>query len=256
MKLRRGALSALCFAGVVSIIIFFTGYRNIGNIHPELILQKTKLALGYFVMYLGMPFGAANQAIGLSTGVVSLLLLVALWVIAWRRKEFSSPIVIVCVGIALLTVATAAITTLSRLPMDNRPFSDGIVIPGRYVNFTAHYWAALTTLLIWTAERTWPKSAWLVVLSLTALFAGTLPRTGEWVKVWMGFYAGYQYATLAVESGVKTDAMLQVLNYTDATLVCRSLGDLERRHLALYSWGRHKAVGQPLALLGNRLAGC
>ncbi len=254
LKLSNARLLAIASVGILSGCVFFVGYRNIGNMHPGLILSQTKTFLGYFLMYLGMPFGAVGTTVGLAAGTLSLFLLASLSVAEWHTKETSPPIVVVCFGVCLLTTATALITTASRLPMDARPFEQGIVIPGRYVNFAAHYWAVLSIWLVWKAGRIRSQFAWVGVVGLTLFFAATLFRTDLWVKVWMGFYGSYQYATLAIESGLTTEQMGKLLNYADGSLVTRSIRELERRHLSLYSWDRYKLVGRPLASMSARLS--
>jgi len=249
--IRRSRLLAIGGIGAGSAAIFFAGYRNIGNTHPELILSHTGTFFGYFLSYLGMPFGAAGTVTGLAAGAFSLVLLASIAVLSWGREEGKESIAITCFGICLLTLTTALITTASRLPMDGRPFEQAIVIPGRYVNFAAHYWGALSLLLVWMAAQIRPKFAWAGVLCLAGFFAATLLRTDAWVKTWMGFYAGYQYATLAIESGLENEEMGRVLNYADGSLVTRSVAELKRRHLSLYSWDRYQLVGKPLDSLAG-----
>lgn len=248
--LLRSQLLATGCAGVLAAAAFFRGYHNLGNTHPELVISHPEAFVGYFVMYLGMPFGAAGTATGLIAGTISLVVLALLAFLVWPTKTNNAPIVIVCFGMCLLTLSTALVTTASRLPMDNRALEQAMVIPGRYVNFSAHYWAALLLLVTWTAGQMRQKFTWACILGF-ALFFLTLFKTDTWVRVWMGFYAGYQYATLAIESGLETDGIDRVLNYSDGSLVRKSIVELKRRHLSMYSWDRYKLVGKHLASIPN-----
>lgn len=244
-------LLGIAGAWAASTALFFVDYHNRGNFHPGVMFLHPAKYFGYFFSYLGMPFGIENLPGGLAAGVASVVLAIFLAVLAWRRKQAAQPISIVCLGIWLLTLLTVFVTASSRIPMD-RPFEQAVITPVRYVNFAVHYWAALAVLLVWTAGQIRPTFAWAAVFAATVFFGATLFRTGHWLNDWMGQFTGYQYATLAVESGLMSDEIAHSLNYSDITLPKRSVSELKRRHLALFSSDEYQLVGKPFASLSGR----
>ena len=250
---KRGGKQLFGLVGVaaVSAAVFSVGYRNLGNSHPEQMFTHTAKFVGYFVAYLGMPFGAAGVVTSLVAGSVSLLLVAGLAFLVWRGGRIAEPIAIVCFGICMLTLLTALLTTASRIPID-RPFLQAVITPPRYVVFAVQYWAALVILLVWVTGQVRVSYAWTAILVVSLFFAGNLSRTGKWVSDWMNQYSVFQYASLAIESGLVSEEMGRHLNYASASLVSESVAELKGRRLALYSWDDYQLLGKQVMEFADR----
>jgi hypothetical protein len=233
-------------AAIVVIVCFFAGYRNLGNAHLALIVDYPEKFFGYLISYLGMPLGAAGTWFALGAGSVSIIATAGLLYWAWRTNILREPAVLVPGAILAQTIAIAFVTSLSRIPVA-QPFADAIVTPGRYVNFGAHYWAALIVLAFIVASASSRISQWAMILLLSVIISSAFFQSREWIHNWMNQYALYQSATLALESGLKNDTAAQTLNYADGELVKRSLPELERRGVSMYSYPRYKQIGHPVS---------
>ena len=244
LEFKQREAVTIVVASAISTAIFFHGYHNLGNFNLPSMWKHPAKFLGYFLSYLGMPLGAGRTAIALGVGAGSILLFVSACYLAWRNRLLKEPFFLVPAGVVAITFATGLATSFSRVPMD-WPFVRAVETPGRYINFGAHYWAALIVLTIAVLSAMGRRAQWGAAATFTVLLATTLAQGGPWIHDWMNQYALGQSATLALESGLSKDQAAQTLNFTDVGLVKRSLVELERRHLAMYSWDDYKQLGKP-----------
>jgi hypothetical protein len=72
-------------------------------------------------------------------------------------------------------------------------------------------------------------------------------KMGPWTHFWLRTPAMYRLASLALESGVKTDLAYGILYYSDPQMVPRSLPALAKRHLSIYSYPQNGWIGRRAA---------
>jgi len=239
-------IGILAGAFVLTAAAFFTGYRDLGNFNPVRAFSRPTYVAAYFLRYVSMPFGAMVPSIGVIVGSCSVLALFVLFAIAWRKQLLTEPVAVVGFGVGFLVIFTVAMTSMGRVPF-LKTWQDSSIIPGHYMTVSLGFWSALVMLTVFVLCRTFssPLPA-AIFLSLFAAGAALQQMNmSPWTHNWLKTPAMYRFASLALESGVKTDLAYGILYYPDPQLVPRSLPALANRHLSIYSYPRNGWIGRP-----------
>jgi hypothetical protein len=135
---ERIAASVLLLWLLVSFVELGGSVIHAYNRLPETDYWETVPHLDSYRHFPPAAFWEQHYEHRVAAGAGSILLFFALSYLAWRYKLIQEPAVLVPSAVVLLTMATALLTSLARIPVD-RPFAQAVVTPGRYVNFGAHY---------------------------------------------------------------------------------------------------------------------
>jgi hypothetical protein len=246
--LRQESVRRICIlaaAFVFATAAFFAGYRNLGNFRPARAFSRPPYLAGYFLRYVSMPFGAVNPYAGVIVGSCAVLAVVALFATGWRKRLLTEPAATAGFGVCFLVLFTAAMTSMSRIPF-YRSWQESSTIPGHYLNLCLHFWAALVMLAVFVLCRTFrspvPPAMFLSIFALGAVIQQT--QMGPWMHYWLKTPAMYRFASLILESGVKSELAYGILHYSDPQLVPRSLPVLADRRLSVYSYPQHYWIGR------------
>ena len=217
-------IAILAGAFVLSTATFFIGYRSTGNFNPQRAFSRPMYLAGYFFRYVSMPFGAVSAYDGLLFGICGVLAVVVLFVAAWRKNLLAEPTAIVGFGVCFVALFTMTVTSMSRMPFFST-WQESSVIPGHYLTISLQFWAALAILTVLVLCRTFrsPLPSEIFLSLFAILVAVQQPRMAPWTHFWLKTTASYHFASLALESGLKTPLAYGILYYGDPQLVPRSL---------------------------------
>jgi hypothetical protein len=237
-------------AFILTTAAFFTGYHSLGHFNPAGALAHPSYLAAYFLRYVGMPFGAMAPWPGVIVGSCAVLALIVLFAVAWRKQLLTEPIAVVGFGVCFLAIFTVTLTSMSRMPL-NKTWQDSSGTPGHYITVSLHFWAALLMLAVFILLRAFrsPLPAAIFLCVFAAGAAAQETQMGPYTHYWLKNPAMYRFASLALESGVKTELAYGILYYPDPQLVPRSLPALAERHLSIYSYPENSWIGKPASSL-------
>ncbi|MGI8961328.1 MAG: hypothetical protein ACR2IV_16510 [Bryobacteraceae bacterium] len=244
-SLRRRYILVIAIAAVVSISLYFVGYRPIDRLDLVSLLIHPFYLLGFIASYVSMPFGALKAGnFGVWVGLANLVLFFYLLYVSVRARLLASAPVIVLFGYFVFTLFTALLTAAGRMNPSDMTFTAGKA--SRYLTIPLANWGALLIALIWLSGRracrlVSPKA---VVLITVVLLFLAFPKLAPWLYGNDLFFARQQWATLSVENGLFDPTIARYL-YPDPPFIKPLLQQLRDDHLSIFYKGYSASLGLP-----------
>jgi len=244
LRLTRRYVAFIAFTGVVFIALYFVDYHPGSSLDLVSSASQLPRALGFLATEVSMPFGLGKRdgfAVGL--GILNILIVVSLFVHAWRKRTLwhETPIVLFC--IYLFTLLSAVLTTIGRM---NLAPAYGAAKASRYWGIQLLSWADFALLCSYfNTKSNWKTRTkapiYAIILLLTAY--GTIK-----LRSTLGYdddqFANRQFAALSFENGLEDTGLTRRI-FPDPTFVFLLLPCLQSRHLSVYSLPTAGWLGRP-----------
>lgn len=255
LRMPKKRLATLVTAAIISILVFFIGYRTPGHLDILAILEHPIHYLGFIISYVSMPFGVLkNPVIGFVFGSISLLGWIGLAIHAARRPATLSPVCrSIFFGYYAFVLLTALSTAIGRMDLQDAGFYAAKA--GRYVTLPLAAWAALTGAAILVSpkdhRRMFSRQAIAAVAVVALLFMQV--RLARWLRTQDRFSAGQQLAALSLRNDILDSSILGYI-FPNPSFVERYLPELRTYKLSIYADRFQAPVGRPVHSLFSRTA--
>ena len=243
--INKQHLLALSASAVVSIALFFTDYSLTPQSNLGLVTKHPFLFLGFVATYLGIPFSAVSDPIGILAGTLGIAAFSYFAIAAWRSKLLRTPAAIVLLGFYLTILTTAALTAVGRMDPINPAWFGGAKAH-RYIIVPLEGWASLAMIAGWMLGRT-KLRLWIFPLAIL-LFGLFKEDQSQGVKAYMDnpratFFTSCQIASLCFQSGVEDPGIMRSVlpNVED---VRNFLQIMRQNRLSIFSDERNKWIGK------------
>ncbi len=255
-RMAKGRMAALVIAAVVSVFVFFIGYRSPGHLDALALVEHPVHCLGFIVSYVSMPFGVLRAPwVGFVFGSISVLGWVGLAIQARRRDVFLSPVGrSLFFGYYAFVLLTALSTAAGRMDLQDAGFDAAKA--GRYVTLPLVGWAALfeAAILVFARDRQRIFSLRVTGAIAMVVLLFMQVRLARWLRSEDRFNASEQLTALSIENGI-LDASLLSSIFPHPSFVQRYLPELKDNHLSIYSDRLAALPGQPVHALFPLMSG-
>ena len=234
LRLQRLQMLILSVAAVVSIALYFTGYKSTGDLNVFAIVQHPIYFVGFVASFISMPLGALNDPrFGVIVGCLSLVVFAAAFLTARRKGLLRSAPAVVLLGSYLFTVASAVLTSAGRMNPADPNFIAAKA--ARYVSLPLANWGILVLIILWlSSRRKWEVfSPGNLVIILSLVLLALLPMLQPWVEGNNTFVANQQLGTLSMESGLINPDLAAKL-YPDPGFIVLERPMMQQNGLAIY----------------------
>lgn len=244
LKIGKRHLSAMTMAAVVSIGVYFTGYKFAGTLHIGALVRHPLYLLEFVGAYFSMPFGAIKRSeFGVALGVISVGVVVLFAIIAVRNRMLASRTGIVLFGWYVFMLITALMTAAGRMDPTERTFSAAKA--ARYFTGPLVTWAVFILLSLWLSSRLHWRFArpYAITFVAAVLLLVGLPKLRWWLYGHDQEHAKAQTAALAIELGVQ-DASVELGIFLDPAAVDVWTTALRENKLSVFYQGWSKWLGK------------
>jgi len=249
LALRIGWRRSLYLAasGTASILLYF--YRWVPSVDSQShrFLQFPYWFFAFLASMMSMPFSADRRELGLWLGPASFLLFAVILLIAYRRRLLAETPAIVLFGAAIFSLLTILVCAIGRTLPTYWDYPTAKV--ARYLSVPLCYWAVLLAATIWVAARSRASAAWVAIVITATSLAYQFPRLDPWLQRQFDFYSRSQNASLAMESGLICDNLIERDLYPASQNIHDWDPILRQRRLSIYSGEEFQWVGKPLSSL-------
>ena len=244
LRLRWRDVALLAVAGLIFSSLFFAGYNRNKDAQPLLIVKYFVLWVEFVGCYLGVPFSYIDNRVGIVMGWLQVAATVGF---CWRLRKDDirgEPAAVVYVGFALITLATAFLTSISRLNPGDAGL--GTAKPARYLILPLFTWAGVILMSVYLACRrpAGRKLAIWLLCGYAATMVAVLPRAKAWIMQESDIYARDQLASLSVETGLEDKQLIENQIYPVAEWPHRLLPMLRQERSSLYADSRFLWLGR------------
>jgi len=203
LRLTKRFLAILAISGVVTVGVYFIGYRFSTDTNIRAIFQHPFYFVGFLASYLSMPYGAIKSAsFGVFIGLANMTVVALLLALAKRFGLLRTSPVVILSGYYAFTLLTVLITATGRMNPADPDFSSARVI--RYLLVPLLNWAVVVLLCLWMSARLgWRlfSTRRLTVVFSVLLLVSTY-KLRSWQEVNARSFSGYQVAALSLENGL------------------------------------------------------
>lgn len=245
LSIDKRRIIILSIAAVVSIALYFVGYKFTGTLSIATLLRHPLQAVGFVAAYMSMPFGAIKSVeFGLWVGGIALFVAALLAVLAVRRGVAGSRAGVVLFGSYLFIVATAVLTAAGRLELNDSTFSTAK--PARYITEPLIAWGALILLGLWLCAPSGRSARRLAIAGVTALLLLlAFPKFRWWLRGIDVDRANQQMAALSIQLGIEDPSL--ILNiFPDPAGIRFWLPRLRQHQVSTFYRSRAKWLGQDM----------
>jgi hypothetical protein len=234
LRVSKRSLAILLAAAVLSIGLYFAGYRFSNDLHVSQLIVHPLYTLGFVCSYLSLPFGAVKApTFGISVGVLSLLTAVLCLGVMAKRNLLSSRASVVLLGYYAFTLLTALLTAAARIDPSDTSFyaAKGF----RYISLPQMNWAGLILLVFWLLARI-RKTQVLTIsaLALSLAFLVASVKLGRWLPAAGSFFTSQQAVVRRLEAGHFDRELVSHYVFPDLRIVQSGLADLKASKLSIY----------------------
>lgn len=243
LSLRRTEIFALLAAAVLSIGLYFVGFKFSGTLSLKHLLLHPIYLVQFVGCYLSMPFGALKSPrFGMHLGVTAMCLVLCIAFLAFRSRFLHSRAGIVLFGFYAFIALTALLTAAGRM----NPTDPGFVAAKalRYVSGPFVAWGVFILLCIWFSSR-WRRAAgYAAALMFGVLLLLALPKLRWWMQAQETQFTRAQLAALAMEQGIYDPSTILGV-FPDPISPELWSKDLRDNHLSVFYKGHAKWFGRP-----------
>lgn len=255
LRLTRGRMLALALSAIFFVGIYFIGYNFTGTLHIKAFFLHPIYTAKFVGSYFSMPFGALGPpGFGAYLGLSSLTVVIALGVIALRKRLLATEAAVVLFGWYLFTLFSALLTAAGRMTPTDSAFV--LAKQPRYVLVPLLTWAVFVLLCMWMSNRC--KSKALSPVTLTAVFIALLfigfLKLQHWTDESQPQYSDAQLVALSVENRL-VDPMLIRKIFPQAEFVVPLLDYLREHDLSVFTDKHAQWLGRPASQFSATLSG-
>lgn len=247
LRLRKRQIFAIAASGVLSIWLYFVGYRFSGDLQLANFYRHPLYSLSFLGAYLSMPFGATKSSgLGVYLGLANLVAAISLFLCAVRNRLLQTRVAVVLFGSYIFTLLTAIITAAGRMDVADSTFR--LAKADRYLTVPLANWGVLIALCLWVAARLRWKilSPPVLAVCLAVLLAVGSRNLREWIHASDEGFADTQAAMLSFETDLAVPALMPRI-FPDPRLIRLYLPVLENNHLSIYYKDRSNWLGEPVS---------
>ena len=246
-RLRKRQMAALIASGVVSVGLYFVGYRFSHDLHLANLIRHPLYSLSFIGVYLSLPFGnMKSPMVGVYVGLANLVVAICLFAYAARERLLRTRQSVVLFGTYCFTLLTALITAAGRMDVTDTTFIAAKA--DRYVTVPLVNWGVLISLTLWlAARRRWriaPAPA--LAFCFAVLLAIGFLNLHAWLRAGDENFADAQAAVLSIEDDLDVPELMKK-DFPDPRLIRVGLSILRSDHLSIYYKGRTRWLGQPVS---------
>ncbi|HZQ52905.1 MAG TPA: hypothetical protein VFB14_11950 [Bryobacteraceae bacterium] len=255
LRLTKLQILALIASAVVSVGLYFVGYRFSHDLNLANFIRHPLYSLSFIGVYLSMPFGnMKSPTFGVYIGLANLAIAIGLFAYAARERLLPTRQSVVLFGTYCFTLLTALITAAGRMDVADDTFTAAKA--DRYVTVPLVNWAVLISLTLWLASRRRWRIAPAPVLAFcfAVLLAIGCLQLRAWLRTDDEYFADAQAAMLSIEDDLDVPELMKK-DFPDPRLIRAGLPLLRRDHLSIYYKGRTRWLGQPASRYGPLATG-
>jgi hypothetical protein len=247
LRLPKGRIAAVTVAGILSIAVYFVGYKFLGQGRTAILLAHPFYATWFVGVYLGVPVSYYSARLGGFAGLAGLVSVIAAVIAAMRQRRSNDPALTVAAGVCLFIAGSALIAAYGRMEPDDPGF--GTAMAARYISVPLTYWANLVVATAWLAMRL-PRLRRVALHVVTAGFVAVVlvavvARQQAYERIFAAQQAHGHESGIALEAGIDDSDTIRVI-FPDPQFVRETMPAIQQRRLSIFAPGHQDWIGRQL----------